>query len=175
MSFAVNYDKATMFSLPDTGTYETYVEKAQEGVTQNGATRIQVVFKIRKDFQQSFTGQSIFHSIFRKKETNQYNEGMIHALAKGCGIPNGTQFQSLDAMLGALVGKAVKVNVTKKQETYNNQTRDVLNVDEMTPSQLPPVTVQPQQPMQQQGYQAVPTQAGGFAPQMMIQDSDLPF
>ncbi|EPQ8355573.1 TPA: YopX family protein [Streptococcus pyogenes] len=52
--FTIDYSKAKEFASITDGTYETFIEKAVQDATKNGADFINIHFRIRKDFQQEF-------------------------------------------------------------------------------------------------------------------------
>ncbi|WP_136300880.1 DUF669 domain-containing protein, partial [Streptococcus pyogenes] len=70
--FEIDYSQAKEFASITDGTYETFVEKAVQDATKNGADFINIHFRIRKDFQQEFQNNIIFHRIFAKKEDGKY-------------------------------------------------------------------------------------------------------
>ncbi|HEQ3969655.1 TPA: DUF669 domain-containing protein, partial [Streptococcus pyogenes] len=126
--FTIDYSKAKEFASITDGTYETFIEKAVQDATKNGADFINIHFRIRKDFQQEFQNNIIFHRIFAKKEDGKYPEGVIHNLAKQAGIPEGTQFKSLDDYLNQLLNKCLKITVKNETSEYNGNTYNNLNV-----------------------------------------------
>ncbi|HEP4364296.1 TPA: DUF669 domain-containing protein, partial [Streptococcus pyogenes] len=83
--FEIDYSQAKEFASITDGTYETFVEKAVQDATKNGADFINIHFRIRKDFQQEFQNNIIFHRIFAKKEDGKYPVGAIMNLAKQAG------------------------------------------------------------------------------------------
>lgn len=119
--FTIDYSKAKEFASITDGTYETFIEKAVQDATKNGADFINIHFRIRKDFQQEFQNNIIFHRIFAKKEDGKYPEGVIHNLAKQAGIPEGTQFKSLDDYLNQLLNKCLKITVKNETSEYNGK------------------------------------------------------
>ncbi|HHD4492370.1 TPA: DUF669 domain-containing protein, partial [Streptococcus pyogenes] len=102
-----------------------------------GADFINIHFRIRKDFQQEFQNNIIFHRIFAKKEDGKYPEGVIHNLAKQAGIPEGTQFKSLDDYLNQLLNKCLKITVKNETSEYNGNTYNNLNVKRIEKSDIP--------------------------------------
>ncbi|SQF66314.1 DUF669 domain-containing protein [Streptococcus dysgalactiae] len=135
--FTIDYSKAKEFASITDGTYETFIEKAVQDATKNGADFINIHFRIRKDFQQEFQNNIIFHRIFAKKEDGKYPEGVIHNLAKQAGIPEGTQFKSLDDYLNQLLNKCLKITVKNETSEYNGNTYNNLNVKRIEKSDIP--------------------------------------
>lgn len=135
--FTIDYSKAKEFASITDGTYETFIEKAVQDATKKGADFINIHFRIRKDFQQEFQNNIIFHRIFAKKEDGKYPEGVIHNLAKQAGIPEGTQFKSLDDYLNQLLNKCLKITVKNETSEYNGNTYNNLNVKRIEKSDIP--------------------------------------
>lgn len=135
--FTIDYSKAKEFASITDGTYETFIEKAVQDATKNGADFINIHFRIRKDFQQEFQNNIIFHRIFAKKEDGKCPEGVIHNLAKQAGIPEGTQFKSLDDYLNQLLNKCLKITVKNETSEYNGNTYNNLNVKRIEKSDIP--------------------------------------
>lgn len=116
--FVINHDEANAGGLVAEGQYEVLVVKAYEDAANSGTQFINLHLVIRNDIVgQKHQNQYLFGSIWRSKETGQYNSGMINTLAKALRIENGKRFNSLDELLGDFVGKTARVTV--KHEEYN--------------------------------------------------------
>lgn len=150
--FTIDYSQAKEFGSIKDGTYEVIIDQAKQDATQGGADYLDIRFRIRKDFQQEFQNNIIFHRIFAK-EDGKYPVGSIMNLAKAAGIPDGTKFSSLEDYLGQLVGKALKVTVKNEKSEWQGKTYENLNVKRMEVTELPLPAGNP----------------------MEISDSDLPF
>lgn len=135
--FEIDYSQAKEFASITDGTYETFIEKAVQDATKNGADFINIHFRIRKDFQQEFQNNIIFHRIFAKKEDGKYPVGAIMVLAKQAGIPDGTKFKSLDDYLNQLLNKCLKITVKNETSEYNGNTYNHLNVKRIEKSDIP--------------------------------------
>lgn len=138
--FEIDYSQAKEFASITDGTYETFIEKAVQDETKSGADFINIHFRIRKDFQQEFQNNIIFHRIFAKKEDGKYPVGAIMNLAKQAGIPDGTKFKSLDDYLNQLLNKCLKVTVKNETSEYNGNTYNNLNVKRIEKSDIPAIT-----------------------------------
>lgn len=134
--FAVDYSKAQEFASITDGTYETFVDKAEQDATRNGADFLNFHFRIRSDFEQEFKNNVIFYRIYAKKEDGKYPVGAIMNLAKQAGIPDGTRFASLDDYLKQLVGKPLKITVKNEKSEWEGKTYDNLNVKRIEKSEL---------------------------------------
>ncbi|WP_170240479.1 DUF669 domain-containing protein [Streptococcus hyovaginalis] len=137
--FTIDYSKAQEFASIKDGTYEVTIDKAAQDATKGGADFLNIQFRIRKDFQQDFQNNIIFHRIFAKKEDGKYPAGAIMTLAKAAGIPDGTQYKDLDDYLGQLLGKCLKVTVKNEKSEYQGKTYENLNVKRMEKSDIVPL------------------------------------
>lgn len=137
--FEIDYSKAQEFASITDGTYETFIEKATEDATKNGADFVSIRFRIRKDFQQEFQNNIIFHRIFAKKDDGKYPTGIMQNLAKQAGIPDGTKFKTLEDYLNQLLNKCLKVTVKNETSEYNGNTYNNLNVKRIEKSDIPPL------------------------------------
>lgn len=134
--FEIDYSQAQEFAKVTDGTYEVLIDKAVQNASQGGTDFLDIQLRIRKDFQQEFQNNIIFHKIWINKETKKYPAGMVQNLAKQAGIPDGTKFNSLDDYLNMLVGKPLKVTVKNETSEYNGKTYENLNVKRIEKSEL---------------------------------------
>lgn len=135
--FTIDYSQAKEFGSIANGTYEVTIDLAKQDATQGGADFLDIRFRIRKDFQQEFQNNIIFHRIFAKKEDGKYPVASIMNLAKAAGIPDGTKFTSLEDYLNQLEGKALKVTVKNEKSEYKGKTYENLNVKRMEVTDVP--------------------------------------
>lgn len=135
--FTIDYSQAKEFGAIADGTYEVTIDLAKQDATQGGADYLDIRFRIRKDFQQEFQNNIIFHRIFAKKEDGKYPVASIMNLAKAAGIPDGTKFTSLEDYLNQLEGKALKVTVKNEKSEYKDKTYENLNVKRMEVTDVP--------------------------------------
>lgn len=134
--FEIDYSQAQEFAKVTDGTYEVLIDKAVQNASRGGTDFLDIQLRIRKDFQQEFQNNIIFHKIWINKETKKYPAGMVQNLAKQAGIPDGTKFNSLDDYLNMLVGKPLKVTVKNETSEYNGKTYENLNVKRIEKSEL---------------------------------------
>lgn len=137
--FTIDYSKAQEFASIKDGTYEVSIDKATQDATKGGADFLNIQFRIRKDFQQDFQNNIIFHRLFAKKEDGKYPVGSIMNLAKAAGIPDGTQYKDLDDYLSQLLGKCLKVTVKNEKSEWQGKTYENLNVKRMEKSDIVPL------------------------------------
>lgn len=135
--FTIDYSQAKEFGAIADGTYEVTIDLAKQDATQGGSDYLDIRFRIRKDFQQEFQNNIIFHRIFAKKEDGKYPVAYIMNLAKAAGIPDGTKFTSLEDYLNQLEGKALKVTVKNEKSEYKDKTYENLNVKRMEVTDVP--------------------------------------
>lgn len=135
--FTIDYSQAKEFGAIADGTYEVTIDLAKQDATQGGADYLDIRFRIRKDFQQEFQNNIIFHRIFAKKADGKYPVASIMNLAKAAGIPDGTKFTSLEDYLNQLEGKALKVTVKNEKSEYKGKTYENLNVKRMEVTDVP--------------------------------------
>ena len=134
--FAVDYSKAQEFASITDGTYETFVDKAEQDATSRGTDFMNIHLRIRSDFEQEFKNNVIFHRIYTKKADGKYPEGVVMNLAKQAGIPDGTPFNSVDDYLKALIGKPLKVTVKNEKSESDGKTYENLRVKRIEKSEL---------------------------------------
>lgn len=134
--FEIDYSQAQEFAKVTDGTYEVLIDKAVQNASRGETDFLDIQLRIRKDFQQEFQNNIIFHKIWINKETKKYPAGMVQNLAKQAGIPDGTKFNSLDDYLNMLVGKPLKVTVKNETSEYNGKTYENLNVKRIEKSEL---------------------------------------
>ena len=135
--FTIDYSKAKEFGSIKDGTYEVTIDLAKQDATAGGADYLDIRFRIRKDFQQDFQNNIIFHRIFAKKEDGKYPVASIMNLAKAAGIPDGTKFSSLEDYLNQLEGKALKVTVKNEKSEWQGKTYENLNVKRLEVTDIP--------------------------------------
>ena len=121
--FEVNHDDAQSGnSLMKEGDYEIIVKQAFENATKGGTVYISIPLIVRNDVDQQYKNKHIFHSVWKSKDTGEYNTGMLNTICKALKIPNGTKFKDLEELLAALVGKTAMVTIKHKE--YNGEKQE---------------------------------------------------
>jgi hypothetical protein len=123
--FKIDHTQATTDRyLPPEGEYEVSVETAKTSVTGKGTEYIDITLRIRDDIKQEGAGRRFQYPIYKLREPTPvdpdgYPNNKVQRLSKGCGIGNGTTFESIEGWMAALVGKNLRVTV--RHETYNDR------------------------------------------------------
>lgn len=177
--FKTDTNKATEGNTPKpAGDYEVVVLEAKKAVTPNGKEKIALRYVIRNDVDQKFKNGLIFDDIWKKHEPNEddlsvdgFNFGQLMALARAARLPDGKEYESLDAFLAELVDKPLKVHLY--HDPYNGKVNE--KVDKKYPTDFPDVKhVRKTRAPSTAGYAAPP--AADFAVQTAAaSDDDYPF
>lgn len=141
MSFKIDYSKAAEFEGVQNGTYEVIVKTAHETVSKSGKEHIYIDFVIRNDIEQDFKNFHIFYKFWKQKEDGKYNLRRFTKLVKDLRVPDGKEYENLQACLDDFVGKVCKVRVANEKSTSkeNGQTYDNLNVKQTDVSAYPSI------------------------------------
>lgn len=119
-------------TLKPEGDYEVIILKAEKATTPNGKEKIAVRYVIRNDVDQKFKNGLIFDDIWKKREPNEddlsvdgFNYGQLMALASAARLPDGKEYENLDAFLAELTGKPLKVHLY--HDDYNDKYYEKVN------------------------------------------------
>lgn len=122
--FKVDYDEVKEFGgVVAEGEYEVVVNKAIENVAQTGTQFMDIQLIIRNDIDQKHKNQYIFAKVYQSKETQKYHSGMVNGVCKALGVPNGTNFKSVDEMMDFFNGKAARVTIKHEEYKGDKQAR----------------------------------------------------
>lgn len=117
--FKIDYNETNEYELIEEGEYEVVVGQAVENATPSGAMYLDIQLVVRNDIQQKFQNQRIFHKVFQKKDTGEYNMGFINVMAKAFQIPDGKQYNTLFDLLDDFKGRAARIEVAHRE--YNEK------------------------------------------------------
>lgn len=130
MDFSRKPDKEE-FTTVEAGTYEVYIEMAEERPTNSGRKQLSVKLKIRDDVQQKFKNRVLFLNIFQKKPENMkeldkqvggYIYAHLYQLLDATGLlGQSSDFDSISDICKALRGRELRVVV--HHEVYNGMLR----------------------------------------------------
>lgn len=121
--FQINHEESYSGSkLMPEGEYEIIIKSAFEDATKNGIPYINIPLVVRNDVEQPYKNKHIFHSMWKNKESGEYNFKAINTIAKAIGIPNGTKFESLEQLLDSFKNKTAKITI--KHNEYNGTTSE---------------------------------------------------
>lgn len=134
--FTTNYNNLNdneFHPLP-VGEYECTVESAQEQVTKNGKECISIRVSVRSDLDKAMpntNGKYHKRQIFinewkRNKEVNGkqkyvYEMKNLMYFLRAVGVPAGTEINSMDEILQALIHKNVRLYINVTEDNYNGQ------------------------------------------------------
>lgn len=139
MAFRTNASKAQEGgnSLKPEGDYEVIIDTAEVTRTQSGKDKINIVYIIRNDVEQSYQNGLIFDSIWKKKNPNEddrsigdFNFGQLMAIANAANLPDGKEYADLNALLAELVGKPLRVHLY--HDDYNDKQYEKIDRHEPT-------------------------------------------
>lgn len=137
MGFKVDYSEAQEFGTVADGDYEVVVFNAHEDATKGGAEFINFDFIIRNDIQQSFKNSHLFHRVWKSKETNKYNKGMVMSLAKAFQLPDGKEYRTFDDFLNDFAMRVGKIRVKNEKSEYNGKEYENTNIKKFGSSEFP--------------------------------------
>jgi hypothetical protein len=116
--FSTNYDDVGSFDLLDPGEYEVIISSAEPGVAKSGKNKVDLTLTVRTDVDQPFQKRKLFETLTESENTIF----KFQQVAKAVGIAPGLEIQSLQHFASLVKFKAVRVKVTKKEETYQGVT-----------------------------------------------------
>ncbi len=124
-----NYD-----TLP-TDNYEVIIEDVTENATPSGAETLQLKLHVRKDLDKAlpetngkYHNRIVFMDNWKRKATKDYDWASIQNIFKAVGTEEGKEYNTIDDVRNALIGKPAKVYVKEEENTYNGETRMVNRV-----------------------------------------------
>lgn len=166
-------------TLKPEGDYEVIILKAEKTTTPNRKEKIAFRYVIRNDVDQKFKNGLIFDDIWKKREPNEddlsvdgFNYGQLMALARAARLPDGKEYESLDAFLAELIGKPLKVHLY--HDDYNDKYYE--KVDKKYPTDFPDVRhVQKVSASGNAGYAAPPPADFVAQTQAAAANDDYPF
>lgn len=120
MGFTIDYNDTMGDGLIPEGTYEVIVKEAGEDTTKNGVNHISIDLVIRNDIKQERQNSHIWAKVWRSKDTGQFSSKMLNTIGRAMNLPNGKQYNNLQALLQDFKGKVCTVKV--KHEEYNGYT-----------------------------------------------------
>lgn len=104
------------------GVYECFIEKLEQGETNNGIKRINITFRIRSDVEQEYKGGTIFDTIWREKENPEfYDKKKINRLLGTQNVKEGTTFASIEEVIKCLNGAKLQVNLGVRFSEYSGK------------------------------------------------------
>lgn len=104
------------------GVYECFIEKLEQGETNNGIKRINITFRIRSDVEQEYKGGTIFDTIWREKENPEfYDKKKINRLLGTQNVKEGTTFASIEEVIKCLSGAKLQVNLGVRFSEYSGK------------------------------------------------------
>lgn len=134
--FTVDYSKAKKFASITDGTYEVFVDTAEQSATPNGSDFLDIRLKIRDDFKQEFHNQLIFDRIWYSKAEGKPVEFRLQEYAEAIEFPPSAVIESEKDFLDQIRGKALKVTVKNEDNEYQGKVTNRLNIKSMESSQL---------------------------------------
>jgi len=137
MGFKVDYSEAQEFGTVADGDYEVVVFNAHEDATKGGAEFINFDLIIRNDVNQQYKNSHLFHRVWKSKENGKYNKGMVMALAKAFGLPDGKDYRSFEDFLNDFATRVAKVRVKNEKSEYNGKEYENTNIKKFGTSEYP--------------------------------------
>lgn len=128
MAFRTDTKAINDYELIPEGEYEVIISKIEEKASFSGSnTKLNFSLIIRNDVEQKYQNRYIFLEIWKKhnpnemdRQVNNYNFSHLMNVVKHCGIPDGTEFESVADLCKELVNKCMRVTV--HHEVYNSKT-----------------------------------------------------
>ncbi|WP_099974224.1 DUF669 domain-containing protein [Lactobacillus terrae] len=129
-----NTENREYTALP-TDEYEMVIEDVVENATKNGAETLQLKLRVRKDLDKALPetngkhhNRIVFMDNWKRKESKDYDWASIQNIFKAVGTDEGKEYNTIDDVRNALIGKPAKVYVKEEENTYNGETRMVNRV-----------------------------------------------
>lgn|GEM_PF-3564157 len=117
------------FDLIPVGSYEVFIEHAEERPTSKGRLQLSIRLKIRDDIQQACQNRCLFLNIFQKtpeklndmdRQVGNYNYSHLYHLLDVTGIlTSGKEFEDMNDICRLLIGKELRVTV--HHEVWNGK------------------------------------------------------
>lgn len=128
MAFRIDSKAVSDYELIPEGEYEVIISKIEEKTSFSGSnTKLNFSLIIRNDVEQECKNRYLFLEIWKKhnpngmdRQVNNYNFSHLMNVVKHCGIPDGTEFETVSDLCKELVNKCMKVSV--HHEVYNSKT-----------------------------------------------------
>ena len=124
----LDYSEQEQVLIPE-GTYEFIIKNAEVAETKGGTENIYIPLVIRNDVAQEAQNRMVFHRIYRKKEPSPadmefggFNAAQLNALCKAVGLPNGSDYESLEEVLFVLTGGVFRAELY--HEEFNGKTSE---------------------------------------------------
>lgn len=119
MAFTVDYDAARQgFSLIEPGDYECVIMEVVPVTAKSGTQGFKFTIKLRDDVAQKSAGRDFEQTMWTKKDTGQLPNGMLNAMAKAIGLPNGKQYGSALELFGDMVFKPFLGEIIIEEQEY---------------------------------------------------------
>lgn len=104
------------------GVYECFIEKLEQGETNNGVKRINITLRIRSDVEQEYKNGTIFDTIWREKDNPEfYDRRKINRLLGTQNVKEGTSFASIEEIIKFLNGANLQVNLGVRFSEYSGK------------------------------------------------------
>lgn len=131
MGFKANQAEAEQGNnIKPEGDYECIIVKCEERTTKNGATGLNFTYVIRNDVEQKFKNGYIFDTLWKRKEPTQadmsvngYGFGQIMAMGKATKLPDGKDYENLEAFIADLMNKPIRITIKHEEYKGNMQER----------------------------------------------------
>ena len=173
MSFKLDFSKAQTTGGVKDGAYEVIVNRANEDATRGGTEYIEIDLIIRNDVEQAYQNAHIFAKIWKNKETQVYNQGMVMAVAQALNLEDGKAYADLDDLLKDFYSKTCRVTVKNETSEYNGKTYENLTVKRWEQSKTKGIVNH--QFKNKKAQASVDDDAFGSSTQIGINDDNLPF
>lgn len=109
-------------ALKPEGDYEVVVKEAKLDTLKDGREYINIALVVRNDCPQGYRNAYIWASLWKGKESGEFNMKQINTIGKALNIPTGKQYADWNALLADFNGKAARVTI--KHEEYNGNTNE---------------------------------------------------
>lgn len=123
MEIILNYDDVYEgSSLKKEGEYEVLVKDAKVDTLKDGREYINIALVIRNDVPQGYKNAYVWASLWKGKESGQFNMRQINTIAKALNVESGKKYSNYNELLSDFSGKAARVTI--KHEEYNGNTNE---------------------------------------------------
>lgn len=105
------------------GDYEAVIEKAEvRTLPTSGKEKLSITFIIRGDVDQPYAQRRVFEDIWKERESPEhFNRRRLNMLLSTQDVKDGTVFETIDDIIGTLIGGFVIIHVATVFDDYRGE------------------------------------------------------
>lgn len=130
------YEKVGDYDLLEEGDYEVKIERIAEQVTNSGAEKIGIKFRVRSDVDQKYQNRCLFEDIWKSRNEGRYNPRRLNQLLGTQELEDGHTFESIEEMFEFLTGANLLAHVVVSFDDWSG--KDINRIAYYKPSKNKP-------------------------------------